>query len=87
MGSLFGGGHKFVQPPPPPAPPPAAIPPTLANASVQQAGANQRARAAAGAGPGGFNSTLIGSPEGSVLTAPNTARASLLGAAQPTGAQ
>lgn len=77
MGHLFGGSKPAAPPPPPPVPP-AAIPPTMASPGVQTAGGNQRARAAAGAGSGGFDSTLVGSPGGD-LSAPNTAKASLLG--------
>lgn len=49
MGSIFGGGDSSPPPSPPPPPPlpPAAIAPTMANASVQGAGANQVAKAAA----------------------------------------
>lgn len=50
MGSLFGGSSSSASPPPPPPLPPAAIPPSLASAGVQAAGANQTAKAAALAG-------------------------------------
>lgn len=62
-------------PPIPPPPPPIAAPATLANNAVQGAGANAKARAAAGALASGENPS---GPEG--LTAqPNTAKQTLLG--------
>jgi len=66
-------------PPPPPPPPPAAPPPTMADASVNQAGASQRARAAAAAGAG-FAGTVanVGGAQGLVNQA-TTAPRSLLG--------
>jgi hypothetical protein len=78
MGGLFGSGQQQqMSPPPPPPPPPAAIPPTLANASVQAAGANQMKAAALakGATPGA-DTTTAGQGD---LVPPTTAKASLVG--------
>lgn len=63
-------------PPPVPTPPPAAYPATLATQSVQTAGQNQRAKAAAAAGMMN-NSTVLTSPQG-VTQTPNKAGATLL---------
>lgn len=69
-------------PPPPAIPPapPAANPPTMANAEVAQAGASQRARAAAAAGSG-FSGTVTntGGASGDLTKQTNTAQTSLLG--------
>lgn len=59
MGSLFGSPSMPAVPPPPPVPP-AAIPPTMATPAVQQAGANQLARAAAGAAGGTVKTSAQG---------------------------
>jgi hypothetical protein len=73
LGSIFGGGDSSPPPSPPPPPPlpPAAIPPTLANAGVQAAGANQANKAAGLAGQ-----TLKTSSQGD-LSAPPKASQSL----------
>lgn len=76
MGGLFGAGASQSPPPPPPLPP-AAIPPTMANAGVQQAGANQQRGAALAKGAGN-DGTLSGSPQGD-LVPPSTTKASLVG--------
>ncbi len=76
MGGIFGSGQQQMPPPPPPLPP-AAIPPTMANAGVQAAGANQ-ARAAALAKGGGADATLSTGPQGD-LVPPKTAKGSLVG--------
>lgn len=68
----FGGGPK---PQAPPIPPPAANPPTLANASIQSAGANQRNIAA---GVGAINGINPTGPSG-LKDAPSTAKQTLLG--------
>jgi hypothetical protein len=79
LGALFSSPSIPTPPVIPPAPP-AATPPTLANPSVNMAGANQRAMAAAAAGQG-FGSTLTnqggaaGIPDSSV----QTSQRSLLG--------
>lgn len=78
MASLFGGGQQQAQTPPPPPPlPPAAIPPTMANAGVQAAGANQ-AKGAALAKGAGNDGTLATGAQGD-LVPPSTAKASLVG--------
>jgi len=77
MGGIFGIGGQQMTPPPPPPVPPAAIPPTMANMSVQQAGANQ-ARAAALAKGGGMGGTDSTGPRGD-LVPPTTSKASLVG--------
>jgi hypothetical protein len=74
----MGTGYQPpAQPPPPPPLPPAAIPPTMADASVGKAGANQRARAVAAAGAG-FDQTLKTTPQADLVPPPG-AKASLLG--------
>lgn len=72
MGSIFSPPAAASPPPPPPLPP-AAIPPSFASDAVKTAGANQMARAAAGAGQ-----TTKTSAEGDLMPA-QTAKASLLG--------
>jgi hypothetical protein len=71
MGSLLSPPSET--PPPPPPIPPAAIPPTMANTTVKQAGANQINKAAALA-----DSTVKTSAEGD-LVKPTTATQQLLG--------
>jgi hypothetical protein len=73
MGSMFSPPPAATPPPPPPPPPP-ANPPTMANAQVQQAGAANKAKNAAGMG---FNGTDI--TGGNVGGEPNTGKAQLLG--------
>lgn len=77
MGSLFS--PKSSTPPPPPPPPPAAIAPTMANSGVGQAGANQKARAAAAAGSG-FDNTLSNGAQGDLTPTP-TAKSGLVNSA------
>jgi hypothetical protein len=72
MGALFSPPSINVPPPPPL--PPAAIPPTMANPSVQQAGASQLARGAGGA----YGGTVKTSGQGD-LVKPTTTEAALLG--------
>lgn len=62
MGAIFAGPPKVPKPPPPPPPPP-----RLPDGGVQQAGADQRARALAAAGAG---STIATSPQG-ILVPPS----------------
>jgi hypothetical protein len=71
MGSLLS--PPDMTPPPPPPIPPAAIPPTMANPAVQQAGQNQKAKAA-----GLANATTKTSAQGD-LVKPTTATQELLG--------
>lgn len=78
MGGLFGSGQQAQTPPPPPPLPPAAIPPTMANASVQAAGANQKRGAALAKGAGNDNTLESGSAQGD-LVPPSTTKASLVG--------
>lgn len=73
MGGLFSS-PSVSSPPPPPPPPPAATPPTQAQASVRQAGANKLSQAAKATGGG----TVKTSPEGD-LTKPATTTQALLG--------
>lgn len=77
MGGLFGSGAQPMTPPPPPPLPPAAIPPTMANASVQAAGANQQRGAALAKGAGNDGTLATGS-QGD-LVPPSTTKASLIG--------
>lgn len=79
MGSLFSPPQMPAVPPPPPVPP-AAIPASFGNPAVQQAGASQMARAAAGFGAG----TIATSPQGA-LAAPSIAKPALLGQTTPGG--
>lgn len=74
MGSIFSPPAAAAPPPPPP-PPPAANPATMANAAVQSAGANAKARLASAAGQG-FAGTDV--TQGSVGGG-NTTKAQLLG--------
>jgi len=71
--SLFGGGSMPAAPPPPPPP---ASPPTLADASVANSGAQARAMAAAASGAG-FDNTVLTSPQGAAQ--PAVANKPLLG--------
>lgn len=73
MGGIFS--PNVGSPPPPPPVPPAAIPATAANPSVQQAGANQLAKAAAA---GAYSGTVKTGSQGD-LVKPPTATASLTG--------
>lgn len=68
----FGGGPKAAAPP---IPPPAATPPTLASASAQSAGLNERDMAAGAGAINGINPT---GPEG-LQNSPSTAKQTLLG--------
>ena len=72
---LFSGAAPT--PPPPPPLPPAANPQTVASGSVQQVGAQAKARAAAAAGSG-FSGTDKTDPLGASKAAPD-AKAELLG--------
>jgi hypothetical protein len=72
MGGILSPPDPGTPPPPPPIPP-AAIPPTMANATVQQAGQNQKNKAAAFA-----DSTVKTSAEGD-LVKPSTTSSQLLG--------
>jgi len=68
VGSLFSPPQAESPPPPPPLPP-AAIAPTMANAAVQSAGANQVSKAAKLAGQ-----TLKTSPQGDIGAAPKASQ-------------
>ena len=87
MGSVFSPPAMPTPPPPPPLPP-AAIPPTLANASAQTAGSNERARAALalGSGMSGTDRTGAQGDLGPLALAKTTlAGAPLGGAKSPLG--
>lgn len=73
MGSVIAPAGS---PPPPPPLPPAAIPPTMANAAVQGAGARQLSGAKAAAGMG-FDNTVKTSAQGALV--PTQTAKSVLG--------
>lgn len=70
MSPIFGGGPPSI-----PTPPPAALPATAATQSAVAAGANEKAKGAAGAAANGLNPT---GAQG-VLTQPSVASKTLLG--------
>lgn len=72
---IFSKPDAPAAPPPPPPLPPAAPPPTIADGSVQAAGANAKAKAAAAAGQGNNGTNLT---KGAVGAGPS-AKAQALG--------